>query len=661
MGSKKKKGSRTNQGSHNGTPRSAQNDNYSKYAKYAGAVSNKSKLNYADLRLVQPENLKEYASENARPRAEHPSGTPRGQRRPAGGQSVSRTETDRQNVRSSPPKQMLSISNSDITPRRTTNHNSNNKKTVHTSDAKKSRSARAERQTNGTSNRSAPKGSRFGAWFGPVSSGRANNIGGKPSQGNTSRKNVQTGTDKSYSAGRTPRTPEYIEDEYSKALNNSDFYGPLLEKYYMKYPEKQEERRSSAGSSLSRSPRKHRGRSATASGGSRSVKANTAAKPEKSIAELAVKNRGTAGKKKYARVVTSGKAKGSVPIGPVHRRVHRRDRRQRLFICAAAVASTVIVVVSVVFSVFFRVDKIEVAGDTPYSDARITELCHFSRGDNIMFIDTEVSERQVIESLPYVESCKIKRAVPNMVEVEVTCANSLGIVEIGSGLWSIVSTSGKVLENITNIAVVSSSDIVMSVSYEPDIHTADELAEARKLPVLEGLEFDSGKAGEFVQSSCAGIVQGFTTVIDEAGALGMGFTKLKYTDRGYEAEYDGRINIVLGDTTDPSILKKRIEIANHIICVTGDISDRDMGEITYIKNQTFFNPTYDISEDELAKYANNSKSGMDKLAGVGRKFLDKGIDVLGGQSKKAGSQSSSYKDGAGNSLGGSISERPQAT
>lgn len=641
MGSRNNKSGHTHQGSLNGMPNSTQDN---KYAKYAGATSNKSKRNYADLRLVRPEDLKEYASENARPGSGQSSGTPNGQdrKRSADGQSSRRKAAAKQPAKFDTYSRKSTAPKSVRSPQRKLGQNTNNTNDIP-----------SNVRTVSTANRGRTKDNGSDGLFQSVSSDARQNAAGKPQNQKASRRNKAVKPAKSASASRTPKAPQYVEDEYSKALNNSDFYGLLVEKYYIKYPEKQEERKSASGSSASYTPPRQR----------RRIKPNNdggAGKPEKSIAELAVKNRGTPVKKKYAKVVKNGRATGSVPIGPVHRKVHRRDRRHSMFVGAVAVTSAALVMFSVVFFVFFRVDKIEVAGDTPYSADRITELCRFNKGDNIMFIDTATSEQQVVDTLPYVESCEIKRSAPNIVKVNVTCANTLGVIEKSNGFWSIVSTSGKILENITNVATVSSSDILTLVSYEPDIHTVDELAAARRLPVLDGLEFKNFKVGELVNDSSVEILKGLVMISDQADDFGMPLTKLKYTGRGYEAEYDGRINIVLGDTNDQSIIKKRIEIANHIICVTGDISQHDMGEITYIKNQTFFNPEYEISQDEIAKHSRKDKSETERIVGFGEALLNGGVDELDKQVERAKSESSRTDNVAKFSTITGITDEPQA-
>lgn len=657
LGSKKRKRSRANQGSHSGTSRSAQNDTYEKYAKYAGAVSNKSKRNYADLRLVRPDNLKEYASENARPRTGQP------QNRPAGSQPKRPTQTrngaggrKQQSGGSRSGRQKAAAQSAPSKPRPNAG-----------GQPKRQSAPKKPQPPQATAHRGKAAGgfgeavSSLGAWVGSITAGAAQNIGGKSQQGKPPRRNTAEKPVKSASAGRAPRNPAYIEDEYSKALNNADFYGDILGKYSMKYPEKQTEHKAPVASSAHTKPQKARRRIKNTLNGM-PPEGSAPKTPQKSIAELAVKNRGTAGKRKYAKVVKNGKAKGSVPLGSVHRKVHRRNRRRSMFIGAAAVSSAALVMLSVFFFAFFKVKKIEVAGETPYSDSRITELCAFAKGDNLMFIDTAGSEQQVLDSLPYIESCKIKRTIPNVVEVNVTCANELGVAEIGNGFWSIISTGGKILENVTNVAVVSSSDIANAASSRPDIHSVEELAAAKELPVLEGLEFKNGKVGEYVTGSSSGSINGFNEILKQGEAFGMQFDKLKYTARGYEAEYDNRLNIVLGDRTDDDILKRRIEVAHFIICVKGYITEHDKGEITFLKNQTFFNPTYDISEEELAQYADESE--LDQLAKFAQALLDRGVDLLDEpeeKTEKREEETSQPEDTLGRDIADHAHDEPQET
>ena len=617
MGGKKKKKNRMNTsyagksgksvrtgGTNPSVPSAAQD----KYAKYAGAVSNKSKRNYADLRLVSPSELR------GNPVSSAPS-VPNGGAKKHSGQSV------RSGGAKKPSGQ----------PMKSGGAKKPSGQPVKSGGAKK---------PSGQPVKSGSAGSRkpIRQPMHTVSGNITQSVnqqfrGGK-------RGNIQRAPSKPSKPHTRPtpevKAPVYADDEYSRALNNSDFYGDLVEKYYIKYPEKQEERKSAPGSAAARerAARRKVRRSPMESVVSEGTakKEGQARDARPSIAELAVRNRGTDRKKQYAKVVKTGKAKGSIPTGSVHRKVRRINRQRSLFLYAASAASVVAVLCFLFFFWGFKVKQIVVEGETPYSDNRITSLCDFTQGDNLMFIDTAVSERQVVESLPYVETCKVKRAIPHSVEVNVTCAVPLGVAEAGSAEWVIVSTSGKILESVSAAAVVSGSDLGdtgVSTAY-----TAQELAAARKLPVLVGLEMDQVNVGSFVNGSSVATVNGFACIYEEAQALGLTLDKLKYTDRGYEAEYDGRINIVLGDTDDRSIIRKRLEIFHHIMFVKCDISEHERGEITYLKNQIFFDPTYDFSEEELARYAEKQaarqkeENSLGKLGEAAVSLLDEGVSLL---------------------------------
>ena len=81
LGSRKKsKSNNRNRAGQSGrqaaASRPVQND---KYAKYAGAVSNKSKRNYADLKLVHSDRLKDYGAESGRRSSARTAGQPNGQ------------------------------------------------------------------------------------------------------------------------------------------------------------------------------------------------------------------------------------------------------------------------------------------------------------------------------------------------------------------------------------------------------------------------------------------------------------------------------------------------------------------------------------------------------------------------------------------------------
>ena len=573
MGSKKKKGNSSDRGSRNTTARGTKPD----MSKYAGATSNKSKRNYGELRLARPDHRKEYASENAPVREGSEERAPRG-----GASAASAGASSRAAGTGKPAA-------------RTTAKKTGAKKntTSPVSERKKERQAQNAPvpQEPGTSVRQSPKKKKKKP--APAAS---------PAKPKT-RAASSTGSVPPTAAN--PPAPDYEQDEYSKALFGSDFYSSVYNLYDMKHPEKSEGSRTVPvhTGGTTRKKRSSQGKSGRKlSPGRGSDKKSSA----QSVAAYAVKNRGTAAKKPHAQVMKNGKARGVVTSRVAHRKLHRRNRRTSMLFNALAVMTVIVFLAAVYVTVFFHVKEIVVKGESPYAASHISDVCVFAKGDNILFIDAPTSEKAIVSQLPYIENCTIKRRLPATVEINVTHANVVGVADTGYRQWGVVSGSGKILETITNLMQVSDSDLAPTLSYAPEYETIRDVAAARNIPVLEGLSVRDHTVGGYLQGEDASHVEGFAQIIQQAEAVGLHLGVLRYGAHGYEAEYEGRVNIVVGDYTDVSVVKRRLEIANYIINVSGDVTEHDRGEITFLKNEAFFNPSYEMAEDPAVQKDSSS-------------------------------------------------------
>lgn len=551
MGSKKKKGSSSNRGSRSTAPRETKKD----MSKYAGATSNKSKRSYAELRLARPDNLKKYASENAPVRGSGETFAPH-----SGAVSPS----------AGVPKKTDSTAGAGKSGSPTSKKNAGSKK------KNAAKSGASKKKNAGASAVSAALTQGWAAKQSPAKKKKTNTV---PPPAPKTPPTVD------------PPVPDYEQDEYSKALFGSDFYSSVYNLYDMKHPEKSDGGRTTPVQSRGKTKKKH-------SGKGRSVGKISGGKTSgQSVAAYAVKNRGTAVKKPHAQIMKNGKARGVVTSRVAHRKVRRRNRKTSMLFNAVAVMIVIVFLAAVYITVFFHVKDIVVKGESPYTAASIFDACAFKKGDNILFIDASASEKSIVSQLPYIEKCTIKRRLPATVEVNVTHANVVGVADTGYQQWVIVSGSGKVLETVTNLMQVSDSDLAGTLSYAPEYETVKDVAVARHIPVLEGLRIKSHTTGGYLQGEDAAHVSGFAQITEQAKAIGLDLSVLRYGEHGYEAEYDGRVNIVVGDFTDLSVVKRRLEIANYIINVSGDVTDHDRGEITFLKNEAFFNPSYEMADD----------------------------------------------------------------
>ena len=67
-----------------------------------------------------------------------------------------------------------------------------------------------------------------------------------------------------------------------------------------------------------------------------------------------------------------------------------------------------------------------------------------------------------------------------------------------------------------------------------------------------------------------------------------------------------------------------------VICESGDVTEHDKGEITFSKNETYFNPSYDISPDatENEQEKHREKTDGEKIVDFAKKLLEQGDKFL---------------------------------
>lgn len=99
----------------------------------------------------------------------------------------------------------------------------------------------------------------------------------------------------------------------------------------------------------------------------------------------------------------------------------------------------VIVEVALIFvmSVFFRVNDIEVNGNTHYTDSEIIRAIDIEEGDNLFFFDRFAALSRVFAKLPYVEEVTVERKLPNKVIIEVTESSALAYLSLGEENWTV--------------------------------------------------------------------------------------------------------------------------------------------------------------------------------------------------------------------------------
>ena len=106
----------------------------------------------------------------------------------------------------------------------------------------------------------------------------------------------------------------------------------------------------------------------------------------------------------------------------------------------------VIIVLGVLLalSVFFRVSKITVDGNSYYTEEQIVQASGIEHGDNMFFVNRFSAASRIFAKLPYVQKVTINRKLPNHVVIEIAESQELGYVVSGDTYWAIDS-NGKVV------------------------------------------------------------------------------------------------------------------------------------------------------------------------------------------------------------------------
>ena len=120
----------------------------------------------------------------------------------------------------------------------------------------------------------------------------------------------------------------------------------------------------------------------------------------------------------------------------------------KLIIMAAVVAAVVFGV-----AIFFKVNTVEVQGNTIYSAAEIASASGIQKGDNLFTLNKEAAAGSIKASLPYVETVSVIRFLPDKVVIEVKESDATFAVQSDTNTTWLINSVGKALEQVSDSSV----------------------------------------------------------------------------------------------------------------------------------------------------------------------------------------------------------------
>lgn len=145
-----------------------------------------------------------------------------------------------------------------------------------------------------------------------------------------------------------------------------------------------------------------------------------------------------------------GKTKGKSEAELITEKTKKKKRRQRLL--AALTVSGVLCVILIGFLIFcsvqgFPIENIVINGSSIYSNEEILAAGAITKGENMLKIKGKTANETITTLLPYISSVKIKRKLPDTIELTVSETSDRLLIVSGKK-YICVDENGKVVSDL---------------------------------------------------------------------------------------------------------------------------------------------------------------------------------------------------------------------
>ena len=211
------------------------------------------------------------------------------------------------------------------------------------------------------------------------------------------------------------------------------------------------------------------------------------------------------------------------------------------------IATVIAVVLAVVFgmSIFFKTEKIEVAGANKYTVAQIQEASKIMDGSNLLTLNKAQIAGRILTQLPYISEVRIGIRLPDTVIIEVKETTVAYAAQNGDDAWCLVSCEGKVLEKIDGSAFKNNARILGVRLDNPEI--------GKTAVALEKTQTDAETPITIYERERLSAALQIAQEREKNGVLGA-LVSIDVTDMGnIEVWYGQRFQIFLGNSNDISM------------------------------------------------------------------------------------------------------------
>lgn len=157
---------------------------------------------------------------------------------------------------------------------------------------------------------------------------------------------------------------------------------------------------------------------------------------------------------------------------------YRRRRGLRLlYLLMSFVLIVSAILVSCVF--FFRVEEIQLEGNTRYSNEQILSVANIGAGANLFLLPRSAIEKRITDSMPYVNAVKLKNHYPSTLVLQMEECIPLATFRAEGGCW-LLDARGKVLEQVEESIAGSYIQVEGITLQAPQVGKVAEVTEEAK-------------------------------------------------------------------------------------------------------------------------------------------------------------------------------------
>jgi hypothetical protein len=123
------------------------------------------------------------------------------------------------------------------------------------------------------------------------------------------------------------------------------------------------------------------------------------------------------------------------------------DRKK--LILRLVTAAAVVMALFVGFSIFFRVEQVEIIGMEKYTADTVMGVSGIEYGDSLLAFGKGKACAKIIEALPYVENVRIGIKLPGYVQIYIREVDVVYSIQDETDGWWLMTAEGRIIEGIT--------------------------------------------------------------------------------------------------------------------------------------------------------------------------------------------------------------------